>query len=168
ELHTTLTHPTGQPRRIADDERVVGNVPGHHRAGADKGVGANRVAAQHRAVGAETGAALDQRRPELIAARHVTARVDDVGEHHGRPAEDVVFERDPGVNRHVVLDLDVVTNHDLRRDDDVLAEVAAAADSRPAHDMAEVPDLGAVTNHGALVDEGGIVHKEVGHWYGRQ
>ena len=35
----------------------------------------------------------------------------DVGEHHRRPAEHVVFEHDAGVDRHVVLDLDVVADH---------------------------------------------------------
>ena len=53
----------------------------------------------------------------------------DVGEHHRRPAEHVVFERDAGVDRHVVLDLDVVADHDARRHDDVLADVAATADA---------------------------------------
>ena len=51
--------------------------------------------------------------------------------------------------------------------DDVLAEVAAAADARPAHDVAEVPDLGAVANHRALVDEGGFVREVVSHAFDR-
>ena len=75
----------------------------------------------------------DQRLPVLVLARHVAARIDDVGEHHRRPAEHVVFEDHAGVERHVVLDLDVVADDHVRRDDHVLPDVAAAAD--PARGM---------------------------------
>jgi hypothetical protein len=40
----------------------------------------------------------------------MAAWIDDVREHHRRPAEHVVFEDHAGVERDVVLDLDVVAD----------------------------------------------------------
>ena len=58
----------------------------------------------------------------LVPARHVAARVDDVGEDHRRPAEHVVLELHALVDRHVVLDLHVVADLRAVHHHDVLAE----------------------------------------------
>src|SRR6185369_14459228 len=105
---------------------------------ADKRVPADGVTAYHRRIRAERGAAADRRRPVLVFSRYVAARVHHVREHHRRTAEHVVFEDHTGVDRHVVLNLDVVADGDAGRNHDVLTDVAALADAGARHDMTEM------------------------------
>ena len=51
------THPAGVARRIAEDERVIGDIPGHDRARAYRGVLANRDSADDGRIGSDRGAA---------------------------------------------------------------------------------------------------------------
>ena len=113
---------------------------------------ADGVPADHGRVGADGRAAPHHRRPELALARDVAPRIDDVGEHHARAAEDVVLEHDALVDRHVVLDLDAVADDDVGADVHVLPERAAAADARARHDVAPMPDPRARPDHGPGVD----------------
>ena len=50
-----------------------------------------------------------------------------------------------------------------RRDDDVLADVAAAADLRARHHVRKVPDLRAGADLAPLVDIGGLMREEFSH-----
>ena len=120
------------------------------------------MTADHGGVGANGRAAAHERPPELLLARHVTPGIDHVREHHRRAAEDVVFEHDSFVDRHVVLDLHVVANRDVARDEYVLAEGAEAANRRARHDMAVMPDFGALADGAALVDRSRRV-REITH-----
>ena len=87
----------------------------------------------------------------------VAARIDDVGENHGRAAEDIVFEFDAGVERNVVLNLDIFSDSNAGRDVDVLAEIAVGADVAVGHDVREMPDFSVFADLAGGVDERGRV-----------
>ena len=118
-------------------------------------------AADDRRVRADRRAAPHERPPVLVLARDVAARIDDVREHHRRPAEHVVLELDALVDRDVVLDLHVVADPRAVHHDDVLAERAALADDRAAEHVAEMPDLRAGADRRAVVDVRGLVNERV-------
>ncbi len=63
-------HPAYLPGRDSDDEREGRDVAGHHRPGADEGMGADAMPTHDRRVGPDAGAASDPRRPELRPAVH--------------------------------------------------------------------------------------------------
>ena len=106
-------------------------------------------------IGADCHSAPHHRPHVLPPADDLRARVDNVGEHHGRAAKHVVFHLDSLVEGNVVLYFDVVANDDSSADKTVLPEGAASADAAAAHDMAKVPDLGALPNDAGLVDDAG-------------
>src|SRR5213076_1498368 len=119
-------------------------------------------AADDRGVRTDRAAALHERAPVLVPARHVAPRIHHVGKHAGGPAEHVVFQLDALVDRDVVLDLDVVADFRAGHHDDVLAEVAALADDGAGHHVRKVPDLGAVADHRSVIDITGLMC-EVAH-----
>jgi hypothetical protein len=55
---TALAHPPDLLPGVADDKGVVGNILGHHCAGPDETVAAERVAANNRRIRANRGARL--------------------------------------------------------------------------------------------------------------
>ena len=83
----------------------------------------------------------------------------DVREHHARSAENVVLEYDSVVDGNIVLNLDSIADPHSARYEDVLSELAAAADDRAAHDVTEVPDLSVVADDGTFVDDRAFVDK---------
>ena len=123
------------------------------RAGGDKGVFANRHAANDRTIRFQRRAAPHHRLPVLILARHRRPRIIDIGEDHARPAEDVVLDLHGIVNGDVVLHLDVVADGHVIADEDVLAEGTAFPDPGPGANVGEVPDAAAVADLSALIDD---------------
>src|SRR6476620_11151375 len=97
EAFPALAHPPDPAGGDAGHQGVRQDVLGHHGSGADEGVFAERDSADDRRVGADRRPAPDQRAAILVFARNVASRVHHVGEHHRRPAEDVVLELDPFV-----------------------------------------------------------------------
>ena len=77
------------------------------------------------------------------------------------PQKNVVLKNDACVNGHVVLYFHIVANNALRRDYDVLADVAVLADTAFLHNMAEVPDPRASTDAARFVDVRRFMHEEV-------
>src|SRR5262249_24449467 len=100
-------------------------------------------AAHDGGVGPDARSAAHARLLIHVSADDLAARVDDVGKNAGRPKKDIVFDDGAGVERYVVLNLDVVADQHMAGDMDVLPQDAALADLAIRHDMAEVPNLGA-------------------------
>ena len=128
-----------------------GHILGHDRARADEAILAERMTADDRGVGADAGAASDRRGAEFILARHVGARIVDVGKDAARAAKDVVGKLDAVIERDVVLDLAAVADLHPRADHHVLPDRAVLADDGAGKDMAKMPDLGAAPNDRAIV-----------------
>lgn len=100
---------------------------------------ANSDSADNGAIGTKRGASPDKRVAILILASDGRTRVVNIGEHHARSAEHIVFKRYIVVDAHIVLDLDIVSNRDAVSDKHILPERAAFTNSRAAADMHEVP-----------------------------
>ncbi len=156
--------PPHLPGGHAHHERIIGHITRHHRARADERVAANGHPANNRGVGADGRAPAHQRGLELALALDLAARIDDVGEDHGRPAEDVIFQNDAIVHRDVVLNFDAIADDRVVVHEHVLAQVAALADAGRGHDMAEVPDARARADLGAFIHHGGGMHK-IGYFH---
>src|SRR3989454_11549629 len=150
EALAALAHPPDTSGGNAQHQAEGRNVGGDDGARADEGVLAQGHAAHDRRVGADRAAALHEGRPVRVLAGDMGARVHHVGEHAGRPAEHVVFEHHPLVDRDVVLDLHVVPDACPGHHHDVLAQTAALADHGAGHDVTEVPDLRARADPRAL------------------
>src|SRR5690242_165780 len=163
EALAALAHPADAAGGDAYHERVRRNVGRDDGARTNECVLAEGDAAHDRRVGADRRAPPHERGTILVLARHVTAGVHHVREDARGTAEHVVLERDALVNRHVVLDLDVVADAGAGHHDDVLPEAAALADDGARHDVAEMPDLRARADPGAGVDVARIVHEVVRH-----
>jgi hypothetical protein len=71
---------------------------------------------------------------------------------------DVVLQLHAGVQRDVVLDLDVIADMHPRRHMHVLSEDALLPNMRVFHDVREVPDLRAAANFARRVHDGGRMH----------
>src|SRR5690606_3618583 len=128
----------------------------------DQGVGADVVAAHDGGVGPDRGAPPDPGLPEFVLALDLRARVQDVGEHAGRPAEDPVLQRDPFVQADVVLDLAAIAHRHVGPDHHVLPDDAVPPDPASLEDVTEVPDLGAGADRATLVDAAGFVNVHIG------
>ena len=150
-MHPALAHPAVQPRRVAVAQPVIRHVLRHHRARADEAVAAQRDPANDRGVRTDRCAALHQRALVLVLAVYMTARVEHVGKDHRWSQERVILNDHPGIDRDVILDLNVVANDAFRRNNDVLPDIAAAADARGCHNMTEMPDLRPIADLGAVV-----------------
>ena len=154
---TVLAHPTDVPRRVTHHEGIRRDVPRHHRARSNHGVGADRMSANNRRIGPDRGAPFDTRRTELILARHGTARIDDVREHAAGPEEDIVLAGHARVDRDVVLHLHAIAQHDARRDDNVLPNRATLANDAPRHEVRKMPHHGAASNAASGIDHSRLV-----------
>src|SRR5690348_11865316 len=111
-----FTDPADLFGRVADHEREIRHVLGHHGAGANHGELADLVPANDDRVGADRGAPTDMRREEFILALYVSARGQHVGEDHAGAAEHIIFQRDAGIDGDVVLDLAAVSDRNIGSD----------------------------------------------------
>src|SRR5206468_9823493 len=91
----------------------------------------------------------------------MTAGIQDVRKDHRWTAKNIVFQNASGIYGHIVLDLYIVADNDLRRNDDILADVTTRTNSAVFHDMREMPDLSPGKNHTRFVDVGRFVDKDV-------
>ena len=157
-----FAHPAGLAGGVANDEGVVGHSFCDDRACTDEGVASDVVSTNDGSIGTDASTLFHKCTGIFALAVHGRAWVDDIGEDHRGAQEDIVFTDHTGVDAHVVLYLDVATEHHLRTDNDILADVAVFANDAVGHDVAEVPDFGAVADLAVVVNDGGGVG-EVSH-----
>jgi hypothetical protein len=87
----------------------------------------------------------------------MAAGIDHIRKNHRGSAEDIVFQNAAGVHRNVVLNFDVIADCHIRRDHDVLSDIAAGADRGILHDMGKMPNFGTRANGAGLIDITGFV-----------
>jgi len=76
-----------------DDQCMGSDVSVHHRDNANKCVSAFRDAEDDRAAGSHSCLTFDQCVGEFVLAREFRVGIVDIGEVHGRTAEDAVLDR---------------------------------------------------------------------------
>ncbi len=162
QLFAVFAHPADLTGGDADHQGVGLDVLVDDGARADEGVFANGDATNDGAVGAQSGAFLDQGVAVFVLALDQGSGVVDVGEHHAGAAEDALFQGDVVVDGDVVLDLAAVADNDFVADEDVLAQRYPGADAGAAANMDEMPDAGSFADLRAGIDDGGFV-LVVGH-----
>src|SRR5215467_4453223 len=123
-------HPAHLTSRVSDDQREVRHVFGHYGTRSDEGISANGRAADDCRICADGAAPLQNRGFVESMPVDLGTRIRDICEHAGRPEEDIVFNRYTCVDRHVVLNLDVVPDDRAAVDVDVLADDALLTNSR--------------------------------------
>ena len=159
----TLTHPTDLARRHTGHQRIGFHVFGDHGAGGNEGALAHRVAAHHRAVGAQRGAFANPGLGILAVHREIGPGRTHIGEHAAGTAEHVVLQFHALVNRHVVLDAHAVADPHVVADVDILAKGASLADHGTRLHVAEVPNLGILADHDVVVDIAALVYEVIAH-----
>ena len=100
---------------------------------------------------------VDQGGSHLIHFPDLGPRIINIGENHGRPAEDAVLECHAFVNGYIVLDLTLLSNGHIRPDDHVLADIAVFTNGRVGKHMREMPDFGTSTDIHLVVNNSGLV-----------
>src|SRR5215470_2448289 len=82
----------------------------------------------------------------------MAARSENVGENHGRTAEDIVFQLDAGVHGDIVLNLYVVADANTACDVNILAKIASLTDLAIRHDVRKMPDFCSVADGARLIE----------------
>ena len=113
-------------------KRIVGHITPHHCPRPNKGIAPNRRATDNRGIGTNRRPASHQGPRILLTAPDLGAWVDHIRKDTRRPTEDIVFEFHPRVDRDVILDLDVMANHHVRRHMHILAQNTAFPNRAPA------------------------------------
>ena len=103
-----LAHPADAPRGHAHHQCVGSNITRNHSTGTDESIFADGMPTHDGRIGTDGGATPNVGRLVFVFTRNVASWIDDVGEHHARAAENVIFENYVIVDRNVVLHLDVI------------------------------------------------------------
>src|SRR5271166_2904730 len=102
------THPSHLTRWISDNQSEVWNTPGDHCASTDERIASDGDPAHNRCVGTNGAAALQMGRFVQRVPVHLGAWIGDVRQNARWSQKDVVFDHSACVDRHIVLNLDVV------------------------------------------------------------
>jgi hypothetical protein len=152
-----MTNPTHANRGHANHERKLWHRLRHDCTCADHCPSPDCYPAEDGRIGTDGGAAPHQRRAKLILPFDGRARIDHVGEHARRAAEDFFFECHFFIEADVVLHLRASADAHALADVDVLAKLHARADYGLFTHVAEVPNLGALAQRARLIHDGGRV-----------
>ncbi len=131
KLFSAFAHPSGLSCRVPHHEGIIGHILRHDGAGAHKCGSTDSVTAHNSTVGSQCGAFLDQRGFQFAHAADMSAGVKDIRKDHARSAEDVVLKGNAFVYGNIVLDFAGVSYDHILTDDNVLADIAIAADGSP-------------------------------------
>jgi hypothetical protein len=156
-----MAHPTSQTSGVSVDHGIIRNITGNHTPGSYEAIVPQGDATNHRCVCPDGSASLHQCWPVFILSDDMTARIDDIRKHHRWPTKNVILKNDSRVNRHVILNFDVVSDNTVWRNYDVLADIAAISYDRILHDVTEVPDFCSFANATQFVYERRLMNKVV-------
>src|SRR5690606_33482573 len=128
QLMPRLAHPSRLFCWVTDHQSIVGNSFGHHRTRANKSVFAYVMTADDGGIRPDRGAPAHMGACILRLEVDDAPGIDDVGEYHRTAEKHVIVAYRAGVNGDVVLHFNVVAQHDLRRHDHNLTDVAVLTD----------------------------------------
>ena len=150
-----LANPTRLPRWNSKHQGVIGDVFGHYSTRANKGISPDCSSADNRRISTQSRTLFHHGAPVFRLPAEVASGRGHVCEDHGRAAENVVFQFHTIVERHIVLNLNVIANPHARGHVNVLPKIAFAADSRVRHHVGKVPNLCSLAYLAGFVNEGG-------------
>lgn len=145
-------HPAGLSRGITHYNRVGRNFFGYDGAGANKGIFTYLISAYYGGIGANAGALSYDGLPVFILPGDGTPWIEHIGEYHGGTKKYIIFTSDACVYRNVILYLNIVSQGDLGRNNDVLPDVAVIADYATGHDMGEMPDFSTLADGATFIN----------------
>src|SRR6185437_9424421 len=138
---------------------MIRYIFGHNRSGTNERISPDRNATQNSRISPQCGSSHYKRLLELLHTRDLAPRIEDVCKNHRGTTEDMVFERYTFIHRHVVLNLNPITDCDMRADDDILADLAVLPDTRSFQDVGRMPDARSFADLDAFIDESRFVSK---------
>ena len=105
---TVFTHPANMTGGVADHKCIIRDMLGYHSPRADKGKTSDIMPAYNSRIGAYAGPLANPRLGVLTATIHRGTWVGYVGKNTGRAKENIVIADDPGVQTHIVLNLNII------------------------------------------------------------
>ena len=115
------------------------------------------MAADDGGVGPDGSPAPDERLPILVFAGDGTPGIQNIRKDTARAEENIVFADDAGIDGDIILNLYIISQHDTRRDNHILSDIASLANHAVRHDVREMPDARPGTYLATFVDDGGFV-----------
>jgi hypothetical protein len=162
---SALAHPSRYFARVAHYKRVIRYIFGNHRSCSDKDISSYYMAADYSGVGADACTTFDESLFIFIPPHDRAAGIDHVGKDHGRATKDIILQNNPGVDRDIILDLHVRAYSNARRDEYILAYVAALTDKAVFHHVTEMPYFRSGANTAGLVDVAGFMDENIRSLY---
>jgi hypothetical protein len=157
----TLTDKPGLSGGNPHHQCMGGDIPGNYRTSANERVRTDGYTANNGGIGPDGHPFFDMGRQELVFLVSVRPRVSDIGENSRRPNEYIVGHDHAVVKRHIVLNVDAISNGNFSCHKDVLPQYAIIPNDASPHQVTEMPDTGARANGGRLIDDcGGMYHRD--------
>ena len=157
DLFSIAAHPADMAGGHADHQGIGQNIGVDHGARADKRIFSDGDTANDGAVGAEGRAFFDICGAVLVLARNPRARIVNVGKDHARPAEHAFVQRHTVIDADIILNLAAIADDDPVADKDILAQRCLPPNPGAAADMRPVPDTAAGADPGAGIDHRGCM-----------
>jgi hypothetical protein len=152
QAFTAAADPADASRRVADHQRMGGDVRGHHGTRADERVLADLDSADDGGVGAESRPPPHAGRQDRVGLLAGRSWPQNVGEGRVWTDEDTFLELDPVPHLSAVLDRDSVADASPGLDEAVATDVAVASHDGSRHHLCERPDTCSRADRAALAD----------------
>jgi hypothetical protein len=124
------------PSRDADDDCMIRDIAGHHRASPDHGTLAYGDARKNRGIAADRGASANARADDFpvraslqMSLRGRRARIGIIGKHHPVPDEDLVGDLDAFANKTMRRDFTTVADDGILLDFDKRSNLGFVTDA---------------------------------------
>ena len=147
------THPTNESGGMANDERIITDVFGSHRAGSHECVSSSGDSTYDSRVSADGRAFLDDGLLIECMAGDLGTRIGHICQDTRGPQKHIVFDNDARVHRDVVLDFHVSADDGSGVDIHILSDYAPRTYFRAFHHMAEMPYLGTFPYFRAVIEK---------------
>src|SRR6185437_4473471 len=157
-------HPSYLARRRSNHESEIRNVLGNNCSRCHERVATDGYSGNNRRIGANCASPLQMGQFVEVMPAYLGARISYVRQYTGRAEKDIIINFHTGIDRNIVLDLDVIANHGATVDIDVLANNRMLPDTGPFHHVSKMPDFCSSSDLGTLINIGGFVREVSGLW----
>ena len=163
KLFAVPAHPAYLARGHARNHRMVVHVPGNDGARTDERIATDRHTAHDRTIGAKCRSGSNTGLAVFGLPAHPRTGIKDVGEYRTRTTEDAVLQDDAVIERHIVLDLAVISNYRACSDKHILTKHYVPPNFGAGAHMDEMPDTGSVADPRVIINDRTVVPEEAHH-----